>query len=87
VIGGGCFRVNSFCEKTTPSYAGERKRNDIMKKTPDIIRVAVGQLQQKGSGGFFDERKRNRKFAAYKMEMSVSYSVVTMFYINRLSGI
>jgi len=53
-----------------------------MKKPPDIIRAAVSQLQQKESGGFsmFDERKRNREFAAYKMEMSVSYSVTNKIF-------
>ena len=37
--------------------------------------VAVGQLQQQTPGGFFNERKRYRKFAAYDMEVSIAYRI------------
>ena len=43
------------------------------------MRVAVGQLQQRLPGGFFDERKRHRKFAAYDMEMSIPYQYHIVF--------
>ena len=64
-----------FSATTTPSYAGESKKNYIVKKPSGRMEVAVGQLQQQSPGGFFDERKRYWKFAAYNMEMSIPYRI------------
>lgn len=47
-----------------------------MKKPPDIIEVAVGQLQRKESE-VFSMKEKNRELAAYKMEMPVSCGVCT----------
>ena len=60
---------------TTPSYAGESKKNYIVKKPSGRMEVAVGQLQQQSPGGFFDERKRYWEFAAYDMEVSIPYRI------------
>ena len=62
---------------TPPSYAGESKKNYIMKKPSGRMEVAVGQLQQQSPGGFFDEIKRYWKFAAYDMEVSIPYRICT----------
>lgn len=71
--------------RRTPSYAGESKRNYIEKKPSGRMEVAAGQLQQESPGGFFDERKRYWKFAAYNIEMRIPYRIRTQ--IQRASNI
>ena len=65
----------SFSVTTTPSYAGESKKDYIVKKPSGKIEVAVGQLQQQRPGGFFDERKRYRETSTHNMAMPISCGV------------
>ena len=76
-VGGGALFCCHLSATTTPGYAGESKKNYIVKKPSGRMEVAVGQLQQQSPGVFFDERKRYWKFAAYDMEMSIPYRIRT----------
>ena len=69
------FYLVSFSVTTTPSYAGESKKDYIVKKPSGKIEVAVGQLQQQRPGGFFDERKRYRETSTHNMAMPISCGV------------
>ena len=48
-----------------------------MKKPSGKIELRSVNCNNKKPGGLFDERKRNRKFAAHNMEMPISCSICT----------
>ena len=75
LVASDVFVLVSFSVTTTPSYAGESKKDYIVKKPSGKIEVAVGQLQQQRPGGFFDERKRYRETSTHNMAMPISCGV------------
>ena len=64
--------MNSLSEKTTPSNAGERKRNYIMKKPPGTMEKRSANCKSKETGVFFSERKRDRTPRAHKVALPIA---------------
>ena len=72
--GAALFVLVSFSEATTPSFAGESKKDYIMKRPSGIMKVRSANCTRKTPGGLL-RWKRYSEFAAHNVEMPVSCSV------------
>ena len=73
--------LGGFSGATTPSSAGESKKDYIVKRPSGIMKVRSANCTNRIPGGLLNG-KRYRKFAAHNMEMPVSCSICTQISQN-----
>ena len=68
------FILISFSEKRTPGYAGESRKNYIVKRPTGIMKVRSTNCTTNTKEVFFDG-KRYSKSATHKMEVPISCGI------------